>query len=1050
MTKLAESHVEAATLAWLAELGYSTAHGPDLSPDGAAPERASYADVVLVGRLRAALARINPHLPAATLEEVVKKVQQTELPDLVQENRRLHRLLVEGVDVEVERADGSIGGDKAWLVDFADPANNDWLAVNQFVVIEHGQLGTHGRRADVVVFVNGLSLGLLELKNPGAENATLAGAYNQIQTYKADIPSLFRTNAVLVTADGLCARIGSLTANLERFMPWRTVDGSAIAPKGAPELETLLKGVLAPGRLLALLRDFTVFGDTGDGVVKIVAGYHQFHAVEHAVTATVLASAPAGDRRIGVIWHTQGSGKSLLMSFYAGRIIAEPALANPTIVVVTDRNDLDDQLFGTFSLCRALLRQTPQQADSREDLQRLLARPSGGVIFTTIQKFSPAKGEQDYPLLTERRNVVVIADEAHRSQYGFKARVDKQTGEIAYGFAKYLRDALPNASFIGFTGTPIEQDDINTPAVFGEYIDVYDINRAVEDGATVPIYYESRLARVELDDAAKAVLDEEVEEITEAEEAGEQERLKRKWSNVEAVVGAPSRLTQVAEDLVGHFEARVAGMDGKGMIVCMSRRICVALYDELVRLRPDWHSDDDTAGAVKIVMTGSAADPAPWQRHLGGKSRRDLLAKRARDPADALRLVIVRDMWLTGFDAPCMHTMYVDKPMHGHGLMQAIARVNRVFRDKPAGLVVDYIGIAQRLKSALRDYSDSDRRQAGIDEATAVAVLQEQVEVVRAMFHGFDYALGISGQPTERLQVLAGAIDWILTRAQEAAAKEETPEGKKRAHRRFSDAVLALSKAFALAAASDLARAIRDEVGFFQTVRAALAKPTSRGARSAQERDLAIQQIVSRAVVSTEIVDILQAAGMQTPDISVLSDEFLAEVQGMERRNLAAEALRKLLNGEIRSHAKSNVVQTRDFSARLEEAIARYHNNALTTAEVIQELINLAKAIRAARVQGEEQGLSADEIAFYDALADNRSAVEVMGDAKLRVIATVLLTQLKQNASIDWTRRDSARARMRVLVKRILRHYGYPPDLQDAAVQTVLQQAEVLSERWVV
>jgi type I restriction enzyme, R subunit len=950
----------------------------------------------------------------------------------------------------VERADGSIGGDKAWLVDFADPANNDWLAVNQFVVIEHGQLGTHGRRADVVVFVNGLSLGVLELKNPGAENATLAGAYNQIQTYKADIPSLFRTNAVLVTADGLCARIGSLTANLERFMPWRTVDGSAIAPKGAPELETLLKGVLAPGRLLALLRDFTVFGDTGDGVVKIVAGYHQFHAVEHAVTATVLASAPAGDRRIGVIWHTQGSGKSLLMSFYAGRIIAEPALANPTIVVVTDRNDLDDQLFGTFSLCRALLRQTPQQADSREDLQRLLARPSGGVIFTTIQKFSPAKGEQDYPLLTDRRNVVVIADEAHRSQYGFKARVDKQTGEIAYGFAKYLRDALPNASFIGFTGTPIEQDDINTPAVFGEYIDVYDINRAVEDGATVPIYYESRLARVELDDAAKPVLDEEVEEITEAEEEGEQERLKRKWSNVEAVVGAPSRLKQVAEDLVGHFEARAAGMDGKGMIVCMSRRICVALYDELVRLRPDWHSDDDTAGAVKIVMTGSAADPAPWQRHLGGKSRRDLLAKRARDPADALRLVIVRDMWLTGFDAPCMHTMYVDKPMHGHGLMQAIARVNRVFRDKPAGLVVDYIGIAQRLKSALRDYSDSDRRQAGIDEATAVAVLQEQVEVVRAMFHGFDYALGISGQPTERLQVLAGAIDWILTRAQEAAAKEETPEGKKRAHRRFSDAVLALSKAFALAAASDLARAIRDEVGFFQTVRAALAKPTSRGARSAQERDLAIQQIVSRAVVSTEIVDILQAAGMQTPDISVLSDEFLAEVQGMERRNLAAEALRKLLNGEIRSHAKSNVVQTRDFSARLEEAIARYHNNALTTAEVIQELINLAKAIRAARVQGEEQGLSADEIAFYDALADNQSAVEVLGDAKLRVIATVLLTQLKQNASIDWTRRDSARARMRVLVKRILRHYGYPPDLQDAAVQTVLQQAEVLSERWVV
>ncbi|MBK1631681.1 DEAD/DEAH box helicase [Thiohalocapsa halophila] len=1044
MAKLAESHVEAAALAWLAELGYATAHGPDLSPEGATPERASYADVVLADRLREALVRINPHLPAATLEEVAKKIRQTELPDLIQENRRLHRLLVEGVDVEVERADGSIGGDKAWLLDFSDPANNDWLAVSQLMVIEHG----HERRADVVVFINGLPLGVVELKSPGNEQATLAGAYNQLQTYKAEIPSLFRTNAVAVTSDGLQARIGSLTASLERFMPWRTVDGQTIASKGAPELETLLKGVFEPQRFLALVRDFTVFADKGDGLVKIVAGYHQFHAVEHAVTATVLAAGPAGDRRIGVIWHTQGSGKSLLMSFYAGRIIDESELANPTIVVITDRNDLDDQLFGTFSLCRALLRQTPQQADSREDLQRLLARPSGGVVFTTIQKFAPAKGEQAYPLLTDRRNVVVIADEAHRSQYGFNARVDQKTGEVAYGFAKYLRDALPNASFIGFTGTPIEQDDVNTPAVFGEYIDVYDINRAVEDGATVPIYYESRLARVELDDEARAALDEDIDEITEDEEASEQERLKRKWSNVEAVVGAPSRLRQVAEDLVAHFEARTAAMDGKGMIVCMSRRICVALYDELVRLRPDWDSDDDAAGAVKIVMTGSAADPEDWQRHLGGKSRRDLLAKRARDPDDPLKLVIVRDMWLTGFDAPCMHTMYVDKPMHGHGLMQAIARVNRVFRDKPAGLVVDYIGIAQRLKSALKGYSDSDRRQAGIDEGEAVAVLQEKVEVVRAMFHGFDYEAGVTGTPEQRLQVLAGAIDWILTRQQEAAAREETPEGKKRAHRRYSDAVLALSKAFALASASDLAREIRDEVGFFQTVRAAMVKPTPRSAQSAKDRDLAIQQIVSRAVVSTEIVDIMQAAGLQSPDISVLSDEFLAEVQGMEKKNLAAEALRKLLNGEIRARAKSNVVQTRAFSERLEEAIARYHNNAITTAEVIQELIELAKAIRAAHEQGAEQGLSPDEIAFYDALADNQSAVEVMGDEKLRIIATVLLNQLKKNVTIDWAQRDSARARMRVLVKRILRHYGYPPDLQDAAVQTVLQQAEVLSERW--
>jgi type I restriction enzyme R subunit len=853
-----------------------------------------------------------------------------------------------------------------------------------------------------------------------------------------------------MTSDGIQARIGSLTADIERFMPWRTVDGSEIAPKGAPELGTVLEGVFEKGRFLSLIRDFTVFGDTGSGLIKIVAGYHQFHAVRHAVEETIAASRPDGDRRIGVIWHTQGSGKSLLMAFYAGRIIAHPALENPTIVVITDRNDLDDQLFGTFSLCKDLLRQTPQQAESREDLQKVLSRPSGGVIFTTIQKFSPAKGESAYPVLTDRRNVVVIADEAHRSQYGFKAKVEGKTGEIAYGFAKYLRDALPNASFIGFTGTPIEKDDVSTPAVFGEYIDVYDINRAVEDGATVPIYYESRLARIELDDDARALIDDEIAELTEDEALDEQERLKRKWSNVEAVVGAPSRLALVAEDLVRHYEDRVQAMDGKAMIVCMSRRICVALYDEIVKLRPDWHSKDDENGVIKIVMTGSAADPQEWQSHLGGKARRELLAKRIKDPADPLKLVIVRDMWLTGFDAPCMHTMYIDKPMQGHGLMQAIARVNRVFRDKPAGLIVDYIGIAQNLKSALGQYSEGDRKQAGIDEAQAVAVLMEKYEIVRDMFHGFDYLRGLAGTPQERLAVLAGAIEWVLDMQQKEAAKEATEEGKKRAHRRYNDAVLVLTKAFALAAASDEAREIRDEVGFFQTIRAALAKSASGPGKSARERELAVQQIVSRAVVSTEIVDILGAAGMQSPDISILSDDFLAEVQGMEKKNLAMEALRKLLNGEIRSHAKANVVQTRAFSERLEDAIARYHNNAITTAQVLQELIDLAKDIRAARQRGEEQGLSPDEIAFYDALAENESAVEVMGDDQLRVIAHELLNNLKKNVSIDWAQREPARARIRVLVKRILRKYGYPPDLQDAAVQTVLQQAEVLSERWAV
>ena len=1042
--KFSESHVEDAALQWLSGLGYAVLHGPDISPDGPTSERISYDQVLLTVRFREALKRLNPHLPAETLEEVLRKVQQTETPLLIEENRRLHRYLIEGVPVEVAREDGSIGGDVARLIDFDDVDANDWLAVNQYTMVEHG----HNRRPDVVLFVNGLPLAVFELKNPGDEHATLEGAFNQLQTYKDQIPSLFRTNAALVTSDGLYARVGSLTANPERFMPWRAVDGSAVAPKGVPELETLIEGVFEKTRFLALIRDFTVFGDTGSGIVKIVAGYHQFHAVRHAVVSTATATSPDGDRRIGVIWHTQGSGKSLLMAFYAGQIIAHPAMENPTIVVITDRNDLDDQLFGTFAMCRDLLRQTPQQADSREDLQKVLTRPSGGVVFTTIQKFAPEHGETDYPVLTDRRNVVVIADEAHRSQYGFRAKVARKTGEISYGFAKYLRDALPNASFIGFTGTPIEKDDVNTPAVFGEYIDVYDISRGVEDGATVPIYYESRVARIELDEDEKPKLDDEIEELTEEDAEGEQERLKRKWANVEAVVGAEKRLAMVANDLVEHFENRVVGMDGKAMIVCMSRRICVALYNKIIKLRPEWHSDDDESGEIKIVMTGAASDPKEWQQYIGGKARRGLLAKRAKDPDDPLKLVIVRDMWLTGFDAPSMHTMYIDKPMRGHGLMQAIARVNRVFRDKPAGLIVDYIGIAQNLKSALGQYSGDDRQHAGIDEAEAVAVMLEKFEIVSDMFHGFNYRAGLTGTPQERLVALAGAIEWILDMQQHEAARESTEEGKKRAHRRYKDAILALSKAFALAAASDEARDMRDEVGFFQTVRAALAKSAPGAGTSSAERDLAVQQIVSRAVVSTEIVDILEAAGLETPDISILSDEFLAEVQGMKKKNLALEALRKLINGEIRSQSRVNVVQSRAFSDRLEEAIARYHTNAITTAEVIQELINLAKDIRAAHQRGEEEGLSQEEISFYDALAQNESAVEVMGNRHLRVIAHELLNSLRSNASVDWQHRESARARMRILVKRILRKHGYPPDLQDAAVQTVLQQAEVLSARW--
>ena len=1044
MAFLTEAELEEMLLQHFEQLGYQRSTDAEIGPDGTSPERESYGDVILQRRVVAAIERLNPQIPFEARQDAFKTLVGTVTPSLVEENRRLHRFMVEGVGVEYYDTDGTIRGDTVHLIDYQTLDRNDWLVLSQLNVIENG----NHRRPDVVLFINGLPLAVIELKNPGDENATLEGAFNQLQTYKDQIPSLFRTNAALVTSDGLHARLGSLTANLERFMPWRTVDGSVVAPKGMPELGTLIKGVFEKNRILTLIRDFTVFEDTGSGLVKIVAGYHQFHAVRHAVEKTIAAASPEGDCRIGVIWHTQGSGKSLLMAFYAGQVIAHPAMENPTIVVITDRNDLDDQLFGTFAMCRDLLRQTPQQADSREDLQRVLTRPSGGVVFTTIQKFAPERGETEYPVLTDRRNVIVIADEAHRSQYGFRAKVARKTGEISYGFAKYLRDALPNASFIGFTGTPIEKEDVNTPAVFGEYIDVYDINRGVEDGTTVPIYYESRIARIELDEDEKPHLDDEVAELTEDETEGEQEMLKRKWANVEAVVGAEKRLAMVAKDLAEHFENRVVGMDGKAMIVCMSRRICVALYDEIIKLRPEWHSDDDESGVIKIVMTGAASDPKEWQQHIGGKARRELLAKRAKDPDDPLKLVIVRDMWLTGFDAPSMHTMYIDKPMRGHGLMQAIARVNRVFRDKPAGLIVDYIGVAQNLKSALSQYSDDDQQHAGIDEAEAGAVMLEKFEIVSDMFHGFDYRAGLTGSSEERLVALAGAIEWVLEMQQREAARESTEEGKKQAHRRFKDAVLALSKAFALAAASDEARDIRDAVGFFQTVRSALAKSTSGAGTSSAQRDLAVQQIVSRAVVSTEIVDILKAAGLETPDISILSDQFLAEVQGMEKKNLAMEALRKLINGEIRSQSRVNVVQTRAFSDRLEEAIARYHTNAITTAEVIQELIKLAKDIRAAHQRGKEEGLSQEEISFYDALAQNESAIEVMGNDYLRVIAHELLSSLKSNASVDWQHRESARARMRVLVKRILRQHGYPPDLQDAAVQTVLQQAEVLSARW--
>jgi len=1044
MAFISEALVEQALLEQLVSLGYTVESEENVGPDALFRQRESYTDVVLEKRLLEAVARINPSMPESANQDAVKQVISNILPNLNEENRRIHTLITDGVDVEYEAGDGTITAGKVYLIDFDNIINNDWLVISQYVVIA----GQYNRRPDVVVFVNGMPLAVIELKAPGSDSATMLGAFNQLQTYKSQIPALFNTNALLITSDGLTAQIGSLTADFERFMPWRTSDGVDVLKKGLPELATLIEGVFDKSRLLDIVRNFTIFGDAGDDLIKIIAGYHQYFAVKHAVKSTVKSSAATGDKRVGVIWHTQGSGKSLLMAFYAGLLVKTPEMSNPTLVVLTDRNDLDEQLFTTFSMCKDLIRQTPERAESRADLQNILNRASGGVVFTTIQKFAPEENQSTYPVLTDRRNVVVIADEAHRSQYGFKAKVDSASGEISYGFAKYLRDALPNASFIGFTGTPIEADDVNTPAVFGEYIDIYDISRAVEDNATVPIYYESRLARIELDEDEKPKIDAEIAELTEDDDLVEQERFKKKWSTVEALVGSDKRIELVAKDLVEHYENRVSALDGKAMIVCMSRRICIKLHNAIVKLRPEWYSEDINEGVIKVVMTGSASDPLEWQEHIGTKTRRDTLAKRARKSDDPLKIVIVRDMWLTGFDAPCMHTMYIDKPMKGHGLMQAIARVNRVFKDKPAGLIVDYIGIAQNLKSALEIYSGHGGENVGIDEATAIAVMMEKYKIVKDMYHGFDYETALNGNAHERMVMMAGAIEWILDLQQRLSGQETDESKKKLANRRYQDAVLTLSKAYSLASASDEAQVIRDEVGFFQAIRSALTKSLTGGGKSQQDKDFAVQQLISRAVISTEIVDIFKATGISSPDISILSDEFLEELKGNERKNLALEVLRKLLNDTIKSRSRSNLTQTKAFTERLENAVARYHSNAITTAEVLQELIELAKQIREARARGEEEGLSDDEIAFYDALAENDSAKEVLGDKKLKLIAHELLEKLKANISVDWARKQGARARMRLLVKKILRTYGYPPDLQDEAVKTVLQQAEALCASW--
>jgi type I restriction enzyme R subunit len=1027
MSYLDEAQLEIATVDYFRELGYEYAFGPDIAPDGERAERADYGQVVLVGRLRDALVRINPDVPAEAIDDALRQVLRTDSPSLVVNNRAFHRMLTDGVDV-AWREEGQERFGKVWLIqrDRAKIDQNEFLVVNQFTVIEDRR----NRRPDVVVFVNGLPLGVLELKNPADEKATIRHAFNQLQTYKTDIPSLFVFNEVLAISDGYAARAGTLTAGWDRFQPWRTIGGDVLAPRAAVQLEVLVKGMFEKPRFLDYVLNFITFEDDGRSVAKKAAAYHQYWAVNKAVDCTVEASRPEGDRRIGVVWHTQGSGKSLSMAFYAGKVIKHPAMENPTLVVITDRNDLDDQLFGTFSVNSELLRQKPVQAESREHLKELLRVASGGVVFTTLQKFEGGE------MLSDRHNIVVIADEAHRSHYGFSAKMDRKSGEMKYGMAKYLRDALPNASFIGFTGTPVELDDKNTPAVFGDYIDKYDILRAVDDGATVPIYYESRLAKLELSEEEKPKLDPEFEEITEGEEETEKQKLKTKWAALEAMVGTEKRLRLVAKDLVGHFEKRQEAMDGKGLIVCMSRRICVELYNEIIKLRPGWHSNDDAKGQIKIVMSGSASDVAEWQPHIRSKAEREGLAKRFKDPADSLKLVIVRDMWLTGFDCPSMHTMYLDKPMSGHNLMQAIARVNRVFKDKPGGLVVDYLGIADALKRALSIYTASGGQgQATLDQEQAVAVMLEKYEVVRDLLHGFDFQGVLAAELAKRMGGVAEAMEFVLG----------LDDGKKR----YVQAVTELSKAFALAVPHARTMAIRDEVGLFQEIRAALVKATiSESERTPDELESAIRQLVSRAVYSTEVVDIFAAAGLEKPDISILSDEFMEEVKQLPQRNLALELLKKLINDEIKTCMRKNVVQARSFAEMVEEAVRKYQNRAIEAAQVIDELIRIAKEMRQAQSRGREMGLSDDEVAFYDALAENESAKQVMGDEKLRFLAQELVDRVRQSVTIDWQVRENARAQIRVLVKRVLRKHGYPPDMQQRATDLVLQQAEVLCADW--
>jgi type I restriction enzyme R subunit len=1066
MTKLLESDIEQLAIERLQAKRWNYLYGPDIAPDGETPMRTSLEEVVLKEVLAKAVKRLNPTLTDDVRDEAIKTVLRIASPDTLANNEAFHRLLTEGVPVSTYQ-DGIERGERVWLVDFEDPWNNEFTVVNQFTIIENG----HNRRPDVLLFVNGLPLVIIELKNAADENATIESAYRQIETYKQQIPSLFTYNELIIISDGLEARAGSLSAGFSRFTAWKSEDGEHIASPMMSQLEVLINGMLEKDTLLDIIRSFTVFekqktedlktGITTIKTVKKIAAYHQYYAVNKAVESTLratginlggdkVAESPAnfgfktvkeqavGDHRAGVVWHTQGSGKSLSMVFYTGKIVQR--LNNPTVVVITDRNDLDDQLFDTFAGSRQLLRQTPVQAESREHLKSLLKVNSGGVIFTTIQKFQPETGNV-YEQLTDRCNVIVIADEAHRTQYGFKAKTvdvrneaDEVIGsEVKYGFAKYLRDALPNATYLGFTGTPIESTDINTPAVFGNYIDVYDIAQAVEDGATVRIFYESRLAKVALSDEGRKLVAELDKEL-DMETMDDVQKAKAKWTQLEALIGSPNRIKNIATDIVQHFEERQKVFEGKAMIVAMSRRIAAALYEEIVRLRPEWHSDDLSKGAIKVVMTSSASDGPEIAKHHTTKEQRHALSERMKDPTDELKLVIVRDMWLTGFDAPCLHTLYIDKPMQGHNLMQAIARVNRVYKDKPGGLVVDYLGIASDLKKALSFYSDSGGKgDPTLQQEQAVALMQEKLEVVEQMLYGLDYQQYF-------IETTSGKLSWILKTEDFVLGLED---GKKR----FVNEVTALGKAFAIAIPNEQAMDVKDEVAFFQAVKARLCKFSERGTgHTDEEIETTIRQVIDKALVSEKVIDIFDAAGIKKPDISILSEEFLMELKGMEHKNIAMEVLRKLLEDEIKARSKYNVVESQSLMEMLDRSITRYHNKVITAAEVIEELIKLSKTIVEKDEDAKKMGLSTYEYAFYTAVANNESAKELMGKDKLRELAVVLTETIRKNASIDWTIKENVRAKMKVAVKRLLRKYGYPPDMQLLATETVLKQAEKIAE----